>query len=119
MSLLSIPIFWVVDLYGIAHVWLGVPLASLREPFVVLSIPILLVGPSMYLANQSREELRLKRRTVIAGLFMWSSFICGVYYAVKFGIMEAEAAIPMYLMSTIGAGVASFGGYHIRKKLDG
>jgi hypothetical protein len=119
MSVLCVPLFGLVDVYGIAHLLFGIPLASLLEPFGVLSIPVLLVGPSMYLVNKSREELRLKRRTAIVGLFMWSTLILGFHYAAQLGIIETGDEIPMFVICTVGIGLATVGAYQLRKNANG
>ena len=54
-SLAGIAILGPVDLYGFGHLVFHVPVARLWEPFWVLSIPILMLAPSMYWASNSQH----------------------------------------------------------------
>ena len=118
-SLAGIAILGPVDLYGFGHLVFHVPVTRLWEPFWLLSIPILMLAPSMYWASNSQPGLRLKRTMGTAGLFMWLVIVLAIYYSVKFGIIEAEAERPMYIISTLGAGLGTLLAYQVRKIADG
>ena len=117
-SLAGIAILGPVDLYGIGHLLLHVPVAKLWEPFWALSIFSLLAAPALYWANNSQPGLRLKRIMGAAGFFFWILLILGIYYTVRFGIIEAEAELPMYIISTLMDGLGMLLAYQVRKKTD-
>jgi hypothetical protein len=54
-----------------------------------------------------------------AGFFFWILLILGIYYTVKFGIIEAEAELPMYIISTLMDGLGMMLAYQVRRKADG
>ena len=121
LSLIGVPLMGPTQLYGLADLWFGVPLDRLWEPFWVLSIPVIMLGPSMHLAEKSAGGvlvLLMKRKLAVAMFFLWSILVLESHYAAKFGVVDAEAAVPMYVMSTIGSGLGYWGAYHVRRKLD-
>jgi len=118
-SLAGIAILGSVDLYGFGHLVFHVPVARLWEPFWVLSIPILMLAPSMYWASNSQPGLRLTRTMGTAGLLMWLVIVLAIYYTVKFGIIEAEAELPMYIICSLQTGAGVLVAYQVHKKADG
>jgi hypothetical protein len=95
-----------VQIYGIAHLWMGIPVSNLLRPFLAISVPTLLVGPSLYWANRL-GTLRIKkvRSGAVACTYLWLMCIVDFHYLAKLGVIAAEDAVPMYIVSTIGCGL--------------
>ena len=117
---LCVPIVGLTSFYGLFHLALGIPLASLWEPYAVVSVLTLAFGPSMYWAVGSYRHLRdnRKRTISVAGSYLWSVVAACVHYGAQVGFLAPEDTIPMYVITTTGIALACLLACHIRRKID-
>jgi hypothetical protein len=106
-SLVAIPLVWLIQIYGIAHLLMGIPLSNLLEPYLVILVPSVLLGPSLCWAHRMVGSLRTKqvRSMAIAGTYMWLWCVVALHYLGRLNVMAPEDVVPMYIVCGFGCGL--------------
>ena len=101
-----VPIIGLVLFYGLFHLGLGIPLASLWRPYAMISAITLLACPSLYWAIGDPEHIhdnRKRRIPVLLGYF-WAGMVVYIHlyihYGERVGIIESEDEIPVLILAT-------------------
>ena len=105
--------------YLLYHVGVGIPLAYLWKPYVIISVLTISMFAGICWAAKGPENNRTKRRFIVLGAYMCSTAAIGVHYAAQAGVIADEDAVPFSIVMTIGVAMSMVIAYRLRKSREG